>query len=114
VKEHTLQVSWIALGLGLVCVAGCRKTSDTWNCFNAERQACSQWTGAGMEVGTLSQQQESCREMGGTVVEGPCPEENVVGSCLGGGGDVTRIVYYAPRNELQARHTCTALGGTWR
>ena len=83
-------------------------------CSRTASKRTRQWTGSRADAGTLDEQQESCREMGGSVGEGPCPEENVIGSCMAGGSDISRIVYYSPRRAAEARHACAALGGAWR
>lgn len=105
----------LVLGLTGLLTAGCKKpATDIWSCNNQRRGACSQWSMASADDESRASHKVSCERMGGTVIEGPCPHEDVVGSCVAGGGADARIVYYAPRPVAEAKRACAALGGSWK
>jgi hypothetical protein len=113
-KEHYVRLC-VVVGLAVSLFAGCKKPeADIWSCNNPRRGACSQWSIADSDDETRASHKTSCERMGGSVSEGPCPHEDVVGSCVAGGGAASRIVYYAPRPVTEARRACASLGGTWK
>jgi hypothetical protein len=113
-KERFVRLC-VVLGLAVSLLAGCEKPhTDIWSCNNARKGACSQWTIGSTDEESRASHKVSCERMGGKVVEGPCPHEDVVGSCVAGGGAESRIVYYAPRPVGDAKRACASLGGTWK
>jgi hypothetical protein len=101
--------------IAMTLLAGCRsKGPDYWSCNIPSRQACSEWKVEGTDTATISKQQTSCAGMGGTVVQGRCPEANSIGTCNAGSGSTSRMVYYQPRDPVDARQSCRTLGGSWQ
>jgi hypothetical protein len=107
-----LKTAILTVAFALTLVTGCSRGSETWQCHNAAKHSCSQWTEP--DADTRKKQQASCVAMGGVAADGPCPEENVIGSCTAQGAADSRIVYYAPRSVEEARLICGKLAGIWR
>jgi hypothetical protein len=115
-EQGALMRRTAVLSFAAVLLIACQKSpgTDIWSCNNARKGACSQWSMASADDESRENHKASCERMGGRVIEGPCPHEDVVGSCVAGGGAESRIVYYAPRPVAEAKRACASLGGTWK